>query len=121
MNSSRERSGIFSRTEEAILSELRRSPHLPEHEGDVLQICGNIALLRKARGMTQARLACLSGVCPACLRDIEHGCSNMTIQNLLCVADAFGLSLTELNDCAMSEEELIGLVRKARRMAGLRG
>ncbi len=112
--------GIFSRTEKAILFEVRQPPRLPERKGGVLQICENIVLTRKARGLTQMKLACLSNISPACLRDMEHGCANVTIKKLLRVSDAFGLTLTKLNTLAMSEDELLESVRKARVMAGLR-
>ena len=58
---------------------------------------------------------------PACLRDIEHGCANMTVKKLLSIANSFGMSLTRLDFCAMSEDELIEIVRNAKRMAGRMG
>lgn len=112
--------GIFSRTEKAILLEARQPIQLPKRNGGMLQVCENIVLLRKAEGMTQAQLASRSHVSPACLRDIEHGCTNMTVRKLMCIASAFGLSLTELATLAMPEDELLRIVRNAKSTAGLR-
>lgn len=53
--------GIFSRSDRAILSEIRQPPQLPKQRGGVLQICENIVLLRRKKGMTQKQLASLSG------------------------------------------------------------
>lgn len=112
--------GIFAQTERAILFEVRQSPRFPERRGNVLQICENIALVWKARNLTQLELARLSNISPACLRDIEHGCANVTMKKLLCVSGALGLSLTKLNALALSEDELLESVRKAKVKAGLK-
>ncbi len=112
--------GIFSRPDSAILSEIRRSPQFPKRNGGPLQICENIVLLRKAEGLTQMQLASLSHMSVVCLRGIEHGFTNMTIGKLLRIAEAFGMSLAELNSLTMPEEELMELIYKARDRAGLR-
>lgn len=112
--------GIFSRTDHVILSEFRRSPRLPKRTGNALQICENIALLRKAKNLTQNQLASLSHMSAVCLRGIEHGCTNMTVCKLLGIAGTFGVSLTELNICTMPEEELMEIIRTARDRAGIR-
>lgn len=83
--------GLFSRTDHAILSEIRQLPMFPKREGGALQVCGNIVLLRKAERLTQKQLACLSNMSVVCLRGIEHGCANMTTSKLLCIAKTFGL------------------------------
>lgn len=111
---------IFSRPENVILSEVRRSVRLPERKGDRPQICDNIVRLRKKRRLSQEQLARLSHISPVCLRDIEHGCGNTTTKKLVSIAKAFGLSPTELNLCSIPEEELLELVRQAKRMAGLK-
>jgi len=113
--------GIFLWPEKAISSEVRQTPRLPERQGELFQGCKNIVLLRKAEGLTQIQLARLSHMSPACLRDIEHGCANMTVKKLLSIANSFGMSLTRLDFCAMSEDELIEIVRNAKRMAGRMG
>lgn len=111
--------GVFSRTDEDILSEIRQAPWLPLKSGNALQFCENIALLRKRRGITQKQLAHLAGISVAWLRDIEHGCANMTMDKLLRISKAFDLSLLKLACLAMSEEELMDLVQKARERAGI--
>ena len=111
--------GVFSRTDKDILSEVRQAPWLPLKSGNALQFCENIALLRKNRGITQQQLAYLAGISAAWLRDIEHGCANMTMDILLRISRAFGLSPLKLACLAMSEEELMDFVRKARERAGI--
>ena len=112
--------GIFLRTDRSILSEIRQAPPFPKLKGGTLQICENILLLRKTRGLTQKELAQLAQISDARLRDVEHGCANMTINTLLCISRAFGLSLMELNFLTMQEEELMELVHTARDRAGIR-
>lgn len=112
--------GIFSCSEKALLSQLRRSPRLPERQGDFWQICDNIVLVRKREHLTQEQLACLSHISLVRLRDIEHRCANVTVRKLVSISQALGFSLLQLNTCTMPEEELIHLVRQARRMAGLK-
>ena len=69
---------------------------------------------------TKAVGARLSHTSIVCLRDIEHGCANMTISKLLCIAEAFDLSLVKLNFLTMPEDELMEAVRNARDKAGIR-
>ena len=111
--------GVFSRTDEVILSEVRQTPRLPLKSGNALQFCENIVPLRKERGITQKQLAHLAGISAAWMRDIEHGCANMTIDKLLRISKAFDLSLLKLACLAMSEEELMDLVQNARERAGI--
>lgn len=112
--------GIFSRTDRAVLSEFRRFPRLPERGGGLLQICGNIVLLRKKRGLTQKQLAYLAGISTVCLRDIERECANVTVNKLLCVAGAFHMSLMELSSLTMPEETLMDMIYSARTRAGIK-
>ena len=111
--------GFFSKSDEFILSEIRRPPWLPQKSGGALQVCENIVLFRKERGLTQKQLAHIAGMSAAWLRDIEHGCANMTMDKLLCISNAFDLSLMKLACLAMSEEELMKLVHNARDKAGI--
>lgn len=111
--------GIFSRIDRAILSEFRHGPQLPKQEKGMMQICENIRMLRKMEGLSQSQLAQASHISIACLRDIEHACANITIKKLLCVANAFGLSLTELSAASMQEEVLMDMIHKARETAGI--
>ena len=109
----------LQRPDYVILSEIRRAPYLPGRTGGALQIYENILLLRKSLNITQKQLASISGISAARLRDIEHGCANVTVTKLNCIANAFGLSLLELNALAMCEEELMKLIRDARNKAGI--
>ena len=110
----------FSRRDAAILSEIRQKPHLPQRDGNALQACENIARLRKEKRMTQKDLSRISGVSHTCLRDIEHGCANVTTKTLLRIAAAFDLSLMKLTHLATPEDELMEMVYTARKNAGLR-
>lgn len=111
--------GIFAKSDEAILSAVRRMPQIPILSKEELQICRNIALMRKAAGLSQKDLAHLSGVSVARLRDIEHGCANATTAKLYSIARAFGMSLMELSTITMSETELLETVYQARSAAGI--
>lgn len=111
--------GVFSRTDEDILYEIRQAPWIPQKNGGALQVCENIVLLRKERGMTQKQLAHIAGISDTYLRYIEQGCANMTFNKLLRIAKAFDLSLMKLTYLAMSEEELMDMVHNARGMAGI--
>lgn len=113
--------GIFAWTDEMIASEIRHPPHLPFKSGNSLQICENIMLLRKARGITQKQLAQIAGISSTYLRYIEQGCANMTVRVLLVIAEAFDLSLMKLTFLATPEELLMHMVREARERAGIQG
>lgn len=111
---------FFSRTDADILSEFRSGLHLPERDGDALQVCKNILLLRKENHLTQTELARVSGVSHTCIRNIEKGCENVTTKTLLRIAAAFDLSLMKLTHLATNEERLIEMVYAARSRAGIR-
>lgn len=111
--------GMFTRTDEEIMWELRQVSQLPVRTSGVLQICGNIIQLRKAQGLTQSRLAYFSQVSQARLRDIEHGCANVTANKLQAIAGAFGLTLLQLNYLTTPVEEVLEAVYQARAMAGI--
>lgn len=111
--------GCFSRSDQTILSEIHRAPRLPVRPGGDLQICENIFLLRKEKGWTQKHLATLSGISVAYLRDIEHGCANVTVYKLFHIANAFALSLSKLSSLSMSENMMMDLVHTARDRAGI--
>ena len=111
--------GVFSRTDEDILSEIRQAPWLPAKNGNALQFCENIVLLRKEHGITQKQLAHAAGMSVAWLREIEHGCANMTMDKLWRISRVFDLSLMKLACLAMTEEEWMDLVHKARERAGI--
>lgn len=111
--------GIFTRTDEEIIWEIGQAPRLPARPGGTLQICDNIVQMRKVRKWTQSRLARSSYISTARLRDVEHGCANVSIGKLLGIANSFGLTLMQLNCLAMPIEELLETVNQARVIAGL--
>ncbi|MCI8454230.1 MAG: transcriptional regulator [Lachnospiraceae bacterium] len=111
--------GIFLRSDQEILSAIRNAPQLPKRPKGEFQICENIALLRKREGLTQKQLACISNVSVARLRDIEHGCANVTTNKLMAIAEAFDISLLELSALATSETELLNMIYRARMAAGV--
>ncbi len=111
--------GIFLKSDEEILSQLHRVPRLPILPEEPLQICRNIVLLRNMEGLTQKQLAHISNVSVARLRDIEHGCANVTLNKLSSITQTFGISLAELNTLAMDDARLLELVHKARSVAGI--
>lgn len=73
-----------------------------------------IVLLRKRRAYTQRRLALAANVSPARLRDIEHGCANVTVEILERIADALNISLFALGALTLPEPEILGRVHRAR-------
>lgn len=58
-------------------------------------LSGNLARLRKARGLTQQKLADLAGIPRATLASMEHG-SNPGLEGVLAVAAALDVGLDEL-------------------------
>ena len=79
-----------------------------------IEIGKTIHHLRKARNITQRELANLSKVSCARLRDIEHGCANVTIVVLDKIAEVLGLSLLEIGMLTVSEDEFEDMVQRAR-------
>ncbi len=60
------------------------------------RIGANIRAFRKAKGWTQDVLADKSGLHRAHIGEIERGDTNMTIQTLKILADALGVTLSDL-------------------------
>ena len=58
----------------------------------------NIAILLTARGMTQKQLADRAGMAPSNLNRIMHGSEKVTIQRAERIAEAFGVTLSDLLD-----------------------
>lgn len=56
----------------------------------------NIARLRLTRGITQKRLALMTGMNKGYLCDVENGKANISINKLLRIAEALDVSLQEL-------------------------
>ena len=100
--------------DEEIVAFVRRMPRLPGDPENVFGFCQNIVLLRRAKGLTQKRLACMAGMSAAWLRDIEHGCANVTVRKLECIANALGMSLLELSVMSIPEELLLEMLRHTR-------
>ena len=82
-------------------------------KGDGVEIGQMIHQLRKTKNITQRELANMSKVSCARLRDIEHGCANVTILVLDKIAEALGLSLLELGMLTVPEEEFDDMIRRA--------
>ncbi len=66
--------------------------HLEKRHG---WLSGNLARLRKARGLTQQQLASLAGIPRATLASMEHG-SNPGLEGVLAVAEALDITLDAL-------------------------
>ena len=52
--------------------------------------------LRKKRGLTQDELGSMVGLHRSCVSRLEKGALNVTIDTLIALADAYGLTLSEL-------------------------
>ena len=87
--------------------------HRTEWKKAGIEIGQTIHHLRKARNITQRELANLPKVSCARLRDIEHGCANVTIVVLDKIAGALGLSLLEVGMLTVSEDEFEDVVQRA--------
>lgn len=101
-------------SEEEVLAAVRRVPQLCGDPENVLSCCQNIVLLRREKGMTQKELARMANVSTAWLRDIEHGCANVTIEKLEHIANALGLSLLELFVMDIPEEARLKVIRSTK-------
>ncbi len=77
----------------------------------------HIVLLRKRMGLSQHRLAQAANVSTARLRDIEHGCANVTVEVLDRIADAPGLSLLGLAALTLPNKEMLRMVHEAKAVA----
>lgn len=101
-----------------IVTFVRRLPRLPGDPKNVLGFCQNIVLLRKSKGLTQKRLARMAGVSETWLRDIEHGCANVTVRKLARVANALDMSLLELSVMSVPEAMLLERLRDTKAAMG---
>lgn len=109
--------GVISWTDKEILEVLHSSPHLSGYSGKELDIFQNIALLRKAYGLTQRQLSELSHVSITTIRGIEHNLVNVSIATLIRIAKAFHVSLLQLAVLTTPEEKFMDMVHKAREAA----
>ena len=111
--------GILSKPDEEILLLLRSSFRIPLPDNGTNPLGSNIYFLRKARGLSQKELAHIAHVSVARLRDMEHGCANVTILLLDRIAAGLETSLFSLGTLAMEEEAVLQLVYEARTAAGV--
>ena len=106
--------GILKRPDGEIRLMWIQTWHRTEWKKAGIEIGQTIHHLRKARNITQRELANRSKVSCARLRDIEHGCANVTIVVLDKIAEALGLSLLEIGMLTVSEAEFEDMVQRAR-------
>ncbi len=107
--------GILSWSDSEILSALR---HLPQAKP--FQTGQNIALLRKTQGLSQRALAQRAHVSVSRLRDLEHGCANVTISLLARIAKGLGISLLALCALGLSGAQVLDMVHRARAAAQMK-
>lgn len=105
--------GILSLPDSGIRSAIQKPADTPPQVRP-FQIGENIVLLRRARGLTQRELAEMALVSPAHLRDIEHGCANVSIALLKRIADSLEISLPALGSLGLSDGQVLDMVHKAR-------
>lgn len=109
--------GALSMSDDEILAVIRKAPRV-QRASKKIQLGRNIVFLRKKRHLTQRQLAALAEVSPARLRDIEHGCANVTIMLLERIAAALDIPLLALSTLTLSEEDILAMVHHARVLAG---
>lgn len=104
---------LLSLSDESILSILEKTKQLPINFIP-FRSNTNIVLLRNAFGLSQRKLARLAHISPARLRDIEHGCANVSIGILSRLVAVFNLSLIEFITLNVPPELILDMVHKAR-------
>lgn len=109
----------FSLPDDTIYSLFHGPAYLPDYSGPPLPVCEIILLLRKSLGLTQKQLSAMANVCPAHLRDIEHGCANVSLRKLNAIADAFGIPLLKLALLTTPESDFFIAVNEVRSIVGL--
>lgn len=65
-------------------------------EQAVGRVSEGVRRLRAARGLTQTQVAALAGVTPAAISQVESGRRSLSLESLLTLCDAVGVSLDEL-------------------------
>ena len=105
--------GILKRPEGEIRFMWIQTWHRTGWKEAGIEIGQTIHHLREARNITQRELANMSKVSCARLRDIEHGCANVTIVVLDKIVEALGLSLLEVGMLTVSEDEFEDMVQRA--------
>ena len=105
--------GILSLPDSEILSMIQKPSYTPT-QVQPFQVGKNILLLRKAKGLSQKKLAEMALVSPAHLRDIEHDCANVSIALLERIANSLEISLPALGSLGLSDGQVLDMVHKAR-------
>ena len=106
--------GALRYSDEEIQSMIRHFPPFRKPLPEGGHIGRSIVFLRKQQGYSQRRLALAAKVSIARLRDIEHGCANVTIEVLERIADALNVSLFALGALTLPEAEVLNMVHKAK-------
>ncbi len=104
--------GVLSWSDAEILAAVRQAPQMPP-----APFGKNIALFRKGKGLSQKELAKRAHISAARLRDLEHGCANVTVAFLERVAAGLGVSALALGALGLSEDQVLEMVHQAREMA----
>lgn len=110
---------IFSLTDEEIRALAATVPEAPPQAAGKVHPGSNIVWLRKQRHMTQKQLAKAAGVSQAYLRNIEHGCANVSIHLLENIAKALGVSLFTLYALTIPVDDILAMVHAARALPGV--
>ena len=109
--------GILSFPDSEILSAIQKPSYTPAQVRP-FQVGKNILLLRKAKGLSQKKLAEMSCVSATRLRDIEHGCANVSIALLERIANSLEISLPALGSLGLSDGQVLDMIHKARAVIG---
>lgn len=109
--------GIFTRENSELIFQIRNS--VPDLLAGELPVYDAIVFLRRQKRLTQAQLARRSNISLARLRDIEHGCANVTVQTLARLANGLDISLPGLILVTMTEREIWENLSYIRNIAGI--
>lgn len=107
--------GIFRMPDSEIISLFNKRPEAtqplskPDHFGS------GIKSARESLGVTQKDFGALAHVSLGRLRDIEHGCANVTVDILDRIAAALDMSLLALFTIGISQDHLFEYVNAARK------
>lgn len=109
--------GIFEMPDSEIAAMFNNRPKAAERLPKPEHFGGGIVSVRKGMGLTQKQLGALARVSTARLRDIEHGCANVTVEVLERIAAALNMSLLALFTIGVSRDNLFECVKDARKRA----
>lgn len=74
---------------------------------DYISIGKRIKELRKGKGLTQEKLAEMSGIEPSNISHIERGATKPSLPTLIAIANALGVTLDELVYASLKKSEHI--------------